>query len=245
MKEYKDYLHQLRAGEHEVGGIYLKNRDVMRFFAPLLTDERLAKIEAVANQRSLQVIPVVEDIYDRGNISAVMRSTEGMGFGEMHIIQTQNRFKVSARVTRGADKWLSTFTWHDPELCITSLKERGYQILATQLDDSVSVDDVDFSVPSVVVFGNEKEGVSKRITDLADKNIRLPMYGFAQSYNISVAAAMSLYHVRQKVGLGESLIEEHRESLIAQYVLRSVEHPEKVIKGLMKKNDFIEVTDDV
>ena len=80
---------------------------VIEKFSFLLTEQRLKKIERVVSQRSNSLIPVLENIYDRGNISAVMRSAEAFGFYDFHIIYSVAPFKESARVTQGADKWLN------------------------------------------------------------------------------------------------------------------------------------------
>ena len=77
----------------------------------MLTPDRQKKIENVVSRRCFSIPVVLESIYDRGNISAVMRTAEGLGFTNFHVIETQEKFKQSQRVTQGADKWIETKKW--------------------------------------------------------------------------------------------------------------------------------------
>ena len=101
---------------------------VLEKIGPLLTEDRVKKIEKVVAQRNFDTAVVLESIYDRGNISAVMRSAEGLGFGNFHVIETQEKFKESARVTQGADKWVEVHKWKSTTDCVRSLKSNGYKI---------------------------------------------------------------------------------------------------------------------
>jgi tRNA (guanosine-2'-O-)-methyltransferase len=199
--------------------------------APFVTQERKEKIEKVLAHRSLRFAPVLESIYDRGNISAVMRSAEAFGFCNFHIIETSTAFKESQRVTQGADKWLEVQKWKSSKNCIQHLKESGYKVYTTHLSkDAVSFETLDFSEKTAVVFGNEKEGVSKEALELSDGNVLLPMVGFTQSFNISVAAALSFQWAYSKKP--QVLDEEEKEILKAAYYLRSIEWPDKALRDL-------------
>lgn len=193
---------------------------------PLLTADRVAKIEKIVAQRNFDTAVILESIYDRGNISAVMRSAEGLGFGNFHVIETQEKFKESARVTQGADKWVEVQKWKNTLECVSSLKQQGYKIFVTHLDArSKPLHEVDFSGKTAFVLGNEKNGVSPEMVSAADETIIIPMTGFVQSFNISVAGALGLYHVSQdrlkKQGTNASLSEEEKSILKAFYYLRT------------------------
>lgn len=194
----------------------------------MLTPERRARIEQVVSERSTSIIPVCEDLFDRGNVSAVLRSAEAFGLGEVHLIQTHEKFKESQRTTAGADKWLEIRQWKKTRDCILHLKERGYQIVATHLaPKSVPLHDLDFSQPTAIVLGNEKEGVSPELVALADHCAIIPMRGFVQSFNISVAASLSFYVAsrqrEQKRGRFGDLSPEHQERLKATFALRTLD----------------------
>jgi rRNA methylases len=199
---------------------------VLEHLGPLLTEDRKEKINRIAQQRNFDTAVVLEGIYDRGNISAVMRSAEGLGFGNFHVIETQEKFKESNRVTQGADKWVEVTKWKTTKDCVAQLKKDGYKICVTHLDaTSKPLHEIDFSGKVALVLGNEKDGVTPEMVAAADERVIIPMSGFVQSFNISVAGALSLYHISQdrlkKRGTNASLTEEEINILKAYYYLRT------------------------
>ncbi len=218
----------------EIAGQNLTSAEVLSYLAEFVTPERQAKIERVVSNRTYSVVPVLDGLYDRGNVSAVMRSAEAMGYQAMHLVETQEKFKAANRVTQGTDKWLDIHKWTDPAECAVHLKDRGYQIIVTHLDAAVPLDQIDFTKPTAIVLGNERDGVSQAMVDASDASVIIPMDGFAQSFNISVAAAISLYHIRlervRELGRHADLSEDEQQILRAHYYLRTVNHPEKLIE---------------
>ncbi|MEZ4458930.1 MAG: RNA methyltransferase [bacterium] len=209
--------------------------EIVTALTPFLKDERRKRLDAVAAARTFGVATVVDGLYDRGNVSAVMRSAEGLGFAPFHVVETQARFKKANRVTQGSDKWLEITRWKDPALCAKHLKALGYQIVTTHLEAAKPIDAIDFTRPTALVLGNEKNGVSQQMLDHTDHNIIIPMSGFAQSFNISVAAAISLYHIRlnrDRAGMASDLTPEQLVALRAQYYLRSVGNARAILARL-------------
>lgn len=207
---------------------------VLEFIWPLLTDERRKRIEQVVVQRSYDYVSVLEDIYDRGNASAVLRTQEALGFGAAHMIQSKEKFKESQRTTAGADKWVELNKWKSTKECVQHLKSKGYQIVATALSPkSVPIHQVDFSKPTAFVLGNEKDGISEEMQQSADVLTILPMTGFVQSYNISVAAALGFYHIYSQQTQGTksfgTLTEQQKEIVKAAYALRTLDSAHEVL----------------
>ena len=212
----------------------------LRLLEPMITPERLRRIEAVARSRTYAVVPVLENLYDRGNQSAVMRSAEALGFQRVDLIEPGDRFKRANRVTQGADKWLDVFNWKSSGDCVESLKARGYRVLATHFGSgAVAIEEVDFTRPTALVFGNEKDGVSPEALRLCDGGMVIPMHGFVQSLNISVAAALSLYHARSarvaRLGRQGDLSEAQVRTLRALFSIRSARNPERLIERLLAR----------
>lgn len=235
------------------GGLEFNVDEIVEHLGPYITEQRRAKIEQVLLGRTYTVTTVCESLYDHGNVSAVMRSAESLGFQSMHIIQTQTRFKAANRVTMGADKWLDIKTWRQSAECIEDLKSRGYLIAATHLDETaVPLDEVDFTQPVALVFGNEHAGISQEMIELSDVRCIIPMAGFAQSFNISVAAALSLYHVSQdrkrRQGFHGDLSEDERQRLRANYYMRALKTPQRLLRGIMRQRgeqvDFVEASEE-
>lgn len=194
---------------------------------PLVTAERFAKLEAIIKNRNPNLVTVMENIYDDGNTCAVMRSAEAFGFHNFHQIIEIGRFKSAKRVSQGAEKWLVKKKWDDTASCIENLKSKGYKICVTHLEGGLPIDQVRFDQPIALCFGNEKDGASPLLTEMADQRIYLPMYGFVQSFNISVAAALCFQHIHGKLtdaGL-PLLSDDERQQLLALYLYRSSDRP--------------------
>ena len=211
---------------------------VIESFSEDVTSDRVERIESAIQGRSFDVVTVMEGLYDRGNISAVMRSCEAMGFLGVHIIELSDKFKESQRVTKGADKWLNIEKWTETKPCLTELKSRGYKIVATHFDQAKPIFDFDFSEPTAIIFGNEKDGVTPEALELCDERMVIPMTGFVQSFNISVAAAISLFHAHsdriRRIGESGNLSDIEKQILKAEYLVRAHVNPGKVFQSLLK-----------
>ncbi len=221
-----------------MGSHTYSHEEVLNALGPLLTEERVSRIAQVLEQRSFSFVPVLENIYDRGNISAVMRSAEAFGFCKMHIIeQADAKFKAANRVTKGADKWLDVEVCSTPQESVAHLRSEGYQIYATHLKASQPIGNIDFTKKNAIVLGNEKNGVTDEMVELSDGNVVIPMLGFSQSFNISVAASLIFYHAymnrTQQLGKSGDLTDQQKALVRANYYLRCFDHPEKILDRLL------------
>ena len=205
---------------------------------PILTKERQEKIITVTKQRCFDVTVVLENIYDRGNTSAVMRTGEGLGFADFQLIETFDKFKESNRVTQGADKWVEIKKWKSTAAAIEHFKKNKIRICVTSLEAAKPIHEVDFSTPRALVLGNEKNGISQEILDAADERVIIPMPGFVQSFNISVAGALCLYQIFQnrlnKLGKNADVTQEQIKILNAHYALRTLDSAADILKNKLK-----------
>jgi len=212
---------------------------ILQHIGPLLTAERRQKIDRVVAGRNFETAVVLEGIYDRGNISAVMRTAEGLGFANFHVIETQEKFKEANRVTQGADKWVEVQKWKQTADCVRSLKQQGYKICVTTLEGGKPISEVDFSGKTALVLGNEKDGVTREMIDAADERIIIPMPGFVQSFNISVAGALCLYHILQdrtrRRGSNADLTQKEQDILKALYYLRTQDSAMDYLKEMFSR----------
>ncbi len=227
-------------------GFIVDHRDVLEKIGPSLTPDRLTKIKKVVAQRNFNSAVVLENIYDLGNASAVMRSAEGFGFVNFHVIEGLEKFKEGNRTSAGASKWIETTRWKSTEACVAALKSQGKKIIVTHLDEQARpIEEIDFSEPCALVLGNENEGCSKEMLAAADHRVILPMVGFVQSYNISVAAALSFYAMFRQQGISEKfsknksfLSEQEQAILTAEYILRTQDSSEAVLKQLLARGEL-------
>lgn len=208
-------------------------KQVLGILEPYITPSRQARIDAVLEERTLSIVPTTEGLFDRGNVSAVLRSAEALGYQAVQVMETSEYFREANRVTQGADKWLDIKRYKAVQPCMHFLKERGYRILATHLKGATPIDEIDWTVPTALVFGNEKEGVSGELLEQADGRVVIPMAGFSQSFNISVAAALALYHIRQArlraQGFHGDLCDREKRKLRARYYYRSIKGAESIL----------------
>lgn len=221
-----------------IGGNSFTAAQIWELLGSRLTESRQTKITQVCAGRCQSLVPVLEGIYDRGNVSAVMRSAEAFGFFRFNIVENQeSRFKAANRVTQGTDKWLQVERFARAADCVESLRASGYRVLVTSLEAAVPIQEVDFKQKVAVVFGNEKDGVSRQMQDLADGAFFLPMHGFAQSFNISVAAALTFgYAYWERVrhlGQCADLSPGEQALLKATYAFRSFDNPEQLLKEIL------------
>lgn len=199
---------------------------IIESLGPKLTDKRRAKIDAVVNGRTRSLVTVIENITDQGNVNACMRSAEAFGCLDFNIIESEGTatFRPGGRVSKGAEKWLDVHTWDSTTECLSKLKADGFQVVVTYLDtDAKPIYDVDFSKPTVIVMGNEHKGASQEALDLADQTVYIPMSGFVESFNISVACALGLQAASLNRGAAHAdLSDDDKVILTADYYKRTL-----------------------
>lgn len=177
---------------------------ICKTLEPMLTPERIARIDGVLAARLGSITAAVEDTYDPHNAAATLRTCEALGLQELHVIEPQLRFSAAKGVTRGAHRWLDMHRWPNADVAVNALHARGFRVYATLPDAKVSIEDVDVSSPVAVIFGNEHDGVSQTAIAACDASITVPMFGFTESFNLSVTVglAMSRLAMRRREALG-------------------------------------------
>jgi tRNA (guanosine-2'-O-)-methyltransferase len=159
-----------------------------------LLPERKARIDEVVAQRTRTLTVVMEAFCDPQNVNAVLRTCEAFGIQELHVIEgPMKAYDRNKKISQNADKWLDVHRWPSTAECLEALRRDGFAIYATHLDDgAVPLDQLSFAGKVALVFGNENRGVSPEALALADATYAIPMRGFMQSLNVSVAAAISI-----------------------------------------------------
>jgi len=219
----------------QFGDTRLAPERIVSMLQPHMTERRLRRIRDVVAERTRSVVPVVEGLVNTGNVSAVMRSAEALGYQDFHVVEGDSeRYKHSQRTAGGAEQWLDLWRWDDPASWAAHMRDRGYRLVATHLHaDTVPIRELDFTEPTALVFGNEEEGVSEAMMDAVDAACVVPLPGFTESFNVSVAAAVALYHAQQdrinRQGHHADLSEAEQTRLVARFCLRSVTEPGQII----------------
>ena len=224
-----------------IEGQTLTPAEVIRHLRPVMTEDRLERIRAIAARRTKTVVPVVEGLVNTGNVSAVMRSAEALGYQSFHVVKgAHDRFKHSERTSRGAEKWLDLYRWPRPAPCVRYLHAEGYRVVAMHLaEDGVSIGELDFTEPTALVFGNEKQGVSPAMLEAVDTSCIVPLSGFTESFNVSVAAAVALYHAQQdrlaRQGHHADLSDDEQEALMARFCMRSARNAKAILRRAVER----------
>jgi tRNA (guanosine-2'-O-)-methyltransferase len=178
---------------------------ITNHLSQFVSDHKKEFVDRVLNQRTRYVTVVLENIYQSQNASATLRTAECLGLHEVHIVENTAKYHLNIRVLKGADKWLAmnryrTQGQNNTETCFSKLRSEGYKIfVADPAEDGVSVDEIDLTQKTALVFGNELRGVSDYAIEHADGKMKIPMYGFTESLNISVSVAISLSTLLKKL----------------------------------------------
>jgi tRNA (guanosine-2'-O-)-methyltransferase len=183
-----------------------EEQKLFQHLAQFVSDHKKQFIEKVLSQRTRYVTVVLEDIFQSQNASAVLRTVECLGLQDIHIVEDTAKYHLNVRVLKGANKWLTLHRYrtrgeNNIETCYRGLKESGYRILlADPAPDGTPIEAIDVAQgPVALVFGNELRGSSDFAIKHADEKIKIPMFGFTESLNISVSVAICLNTVLPKI----------------------------------------------
>ncbi|MFK7818022.1 MAG: TrmH family RNA methyltransferase [Planctomycetaceae bacterium] len=200
--------------------------ELFQYLCGFLTAERMDTFDRVLAQRTRFLTVGFENLYRPHNMSACVRSCDCFGVQDVHVIESRNQFEPNSQIARGATNWTTVVRYTSGQDCIRSLRENGYRIVATSPHaEHRSVRNLKISSPTAVLFGNEKEGLSPDVIDAADECVRIPMWGFTESFNISVAVAITLYEIADEVrqaGNDWALSEPEIQTLREDWVEKSL-----------------------
>lgn len=211
--------------------------DLLKYLEGYLTDRRRNLFDRVLEYRTRYMTIVLEDIFQPNNASAVLRSCDCFGVQDVHIIENRNEYVVDREVSMGSHKWLNLLKYnkeeHNSGAAIKDLKEKGYRIIATS-PHSNDVDLYDFKPEKgkfALFFGTELTGLSDQVMEQADEFLKIPMYGFTESFNISVSAAIILENLSTRIHKSDihwKLTEEERRIIKLEWVRKSIKSVELI-----------------
>ena len=208
----------------------------LSYLEGFVTDKRKQTFREVLEKRTRHFTVVLEDIFQPHNSSAVVRTCDIFGVQDVHVIQNKYSSKVSRYVAKGSQKWLDIKKFNqganNTQDCLDDLRSNGYQIIATTPhNESCYLHDFDITKKSAFVFGVEKDGVSEYTMNQADGFLKIPMVGFTESLNISVAAAIILQDVTTKLRASNihwQLSDSEKELLYFEWVQKSIKSIQKI-----------------
>ena len=212
------------------------NQKLIEYLSEFLTPERKELFGKVLDQRTRYLTVVLEDIFQPQNASAVLRSVDCFGLHDVHVIENRNDFTVDREVAMGASKWLNVSKYSKKENntleAIDQLRKHGYRIVATTPHEGdIKLEDFDLKKgKAALVFGTELTGISDVVKAEADEFLKIPMYGFTESFNISVSAAIILHHLTLRLHTDETidwkLSEDEKEEINLSWLRRTLKRSE-------------------
>lgn len=218
------------------------NEKLLTYLEHFITEERKERFLNIINARTNHFTVAMEDVFQMHNTSAVVRTCEVFGVQQAHSIEGRYGKRLDAKIAMGAQKWVDVYRYTDTQSCIDTLRAKGYQIVATTPHkDAYYLNDFDISKKSAFFFGTEKEGLSEQVLTQADTYLKIPMVGFTESLNISVAVAIVLQQLTDKLRRSEvawQLTDEERITTLIDWTKKSVRN----VKDVLKRFDEIKDT---
>lgn len=209
----------------------------IQYLEQFVSDKRRLLFKNVLEERTRHFTVAIEDIFQPHNASAVVRSCDVFGLQDVNVIENKYKFYASKKIAKGAQKWLNFSIYKQKNTnntldCISDLRKKGYKIIATTPhNESCLLQDFDISQKAAFFFGVEKAGLSKDVMDNADGFLKIPMVGFTESLNISVAAAIILQNVTERLKKSEvawQLNQDEKAIIYLQWLEKSIKSITKI-----------------
>ena len=218
----------------------MQKTSLIEHLETFLTPRRIALFNKVIAERTNHFTVATQDVYQLHNTSAVIRSCEVFGIQNIHVIEERKPKRIDREIAMGAQKWVDVNRYSTSKECIQELRKKGYQIVATTpYGESTALKDFNIEKPSAIFFGTEKEGLSDEILNEADCRLNIPMFGFTESLNISVSAAIILQSITSRLKSSEinwQLSEEDKINLKYEWLKKCIKNSDSIITQFNTEN---------
>lgn len=224
--------------ESTLEGVEMETIDKeIEFLSRFMGQERFDTICRTTRLRTDYMTVCVENIFHPQNASAIIRSCEAFGLQNVHVVENLTDFRPNVNIVKGSDKWVDIN--HYPKdtstlEIIQKLRKNGYKIVAaTPHEVDFTPQTLDISQPIALFFGTEKQGISKELEQNADNFIKIPMYGFVESLNVSVCAAIMIQTIMDRVRNSQinwQMSERKNKELLHRWMRYSVRDAERILQ---------------
>ncbi len=221
-----------------------QKKKLLAHLLEFISENKKSKFEEIIQSRTRHITVVLEDIFQPHNASAVLRSCDCFGIQDVHIIENANTYEVNKDVALGSSKWLNLIKYNETEYntlnAFDKLKKDGYRIVATMphTNDQV-LDELPLDGKIALVFGTELNGLTPQAIEAADEYVKIPMYGFTESFNISVCAALCLFNLSERLRKSEidwQLREEEKIDVMLNWVRQVIKKVDLIEQNFLKTN---------
>lgn len=228
----------------DVGGARYPVSFIVEALAPHMSAERLSRIQQVLAWRLGSLALGLEDLHHVHNGAACLRTAEGLGLQDVVAAELRNAYPVPETpdpvhrlVTAHAHHWLDLHRVSTSGELVDWARSRGMAVFGAGPRGEVTLETLPVERPLLLLFGNEKLGLRPETLAACDATFRIPMYGFTESYNLSVSVGMALATLVPRIrarlaaeGRTGDLPADRSQRLLAQWVMASVRRPDLILK---------------
>ncbi len=224
-----------------------KKRELIPYLRTFVTEERDARINEVLSNRTRHFTVVLEDLFQTQNISAVMRTCECYGVQDVHVIEKENEFIIHDAISMGSNKWLTLHNYKNEagnvKKCADFLHSNGYKLVATlPAENSVFVDDLPIDEKTAFFFGTELTGLSDEAVAVCDAAVKIPMYGFTESFNISNSVAILTSNRMERLrhsNVNWHISPDEYDELYFEWLCKSARNVDLIIERKLKEDSAL------
>jgi len=222
-------------------GVHVKEK-LLNHLIEFVSKNKKQLFEKIILHRTKHITVVLEDLFQPHNASAVLRSCDCFGIQDVHIIENKNIYEVNPDVALGSSKWLNLYKYNSTDNntieAFNSLRKKGYHIVATTPhENDCLLEELNLDSKIALVFGTELEGLSETAINNVDEFVKIPMYGFTESFNISVSAAIILHYLTEKLKKSKikwELSENEKSEIKLNWVRNVVKRSDLLEKEFLK-----------
>ena len=216
--------------------------ELLDYLLTFFTERRRNLFDTVISKRTRHFTVVTEDVYQLHNTSAVMRSCDVFGIQDLHVVEEKLGKKVDREIAMGAQKWVNLHRYQSVSNCMDTLKDQGYQIIATTPHNNATlIHDYDITKKAAFFFGKERDGLTPEVLERADGFLKIPMYGFTESLNLSVSAAIILQSVVTRLkqsSIDWSLSEEEKQEILLHWTRMTIKSVDQITERFYKEKNM-------
>ena len=209
------------------------NPELLEYLESFLTPRRRELFKKVIDQRTNHFTVATQDVYQLHNTSAVIRSCDVFGIQNIHVVEEVNLKRIDREIAMGAQKWVDVNRYNSTRNSINTLRDKGYRIVATSPHSGIPLQEFDISQPAAIFFGTETDGLSEEVIREADEFIKIPMFGFTESLNISVSAAIILQDLTARLRKSDvdwRFSEEEKMAKRMDWAIKNLKNAQEIMK---------------
>jgi tRNA (guanosine-2'-O-)-methyltransferase len=207
---------------------------VIEVLSPFVTEERRARLTRGIDARIGSVTVLMDAPHDPHNLAAVLRTCDAFGLPELHVVPRDEAPLVGKSVAKGTERWVDLVVHRSVATAVSALRQRGFTLIATHPEGTLTPESLRDVPRLALIAGNEHDGLREELSHAATATVRVPMRGFVESLNVSVATAVLVQAATH--GRPGDLPAAQREFLLARGLFHSVSQAPRILEAAGARN---------